>query len=297
MRPLIAKRPASSTRPDPAPSRAAYRMQRLMLTPAYRLTLRVLVPFVLSMGLVALYMSNDARRDAIILGLQDLRNDFETRPEFMVRMMAVEGATGGTEADIREVAQLDFPISTFDLDLDALRRSVEDLPAVAEAAARIRQKGVLEVSIIERAPVALWRTRDGIDVLDIEGIAISAVQTRADRPDLPVIAGYGADRHVAEAVRLINIMAPMKDRLRGLVRVGERRWDVILSPDLRIMLPQDRPDFALERVIALHEAQDVLNRDLAAVDMRIAARPTLRMNAHALDQWRKVHDWVVETGN
>ena len=106
MRPLIAKRPASSTRPDPAPSRAAYRMQRLMLTPAYRLTLRVLVPFVLSMGLVALYMSNDARRDAIILGLQDLRNDFETRPEFMVRMMAVEGATGGTEADIREVAQL-----------------------------------------------------------------------------------------------------------------------------------------------------------------------------------------------
>lgn len=297
MRPLIAKRPASSTRPDPAPSRAAYRMQRLMLTPAYRLTLRVLVPFVLSMGLVALYMSNDARRDAIILGLQDLRNDFETRPEFMVRMMAVEGATGGTEADIREVAQLDFPISTFDLDLDALRRSVEDLPAVAEAAARIRQKGVLEVSIIERAPVALWRTRDGIDVLDIEGIAISAVQTRADRPDLPVIAGYGADQHVAEAVRLINIMAPMKDRLRGLVRVGERRWDVILSPDLRIMLPQDRPDFALERVIALHEAQDVLNRDLAAVDMRIAARPTLRMNAHALDQWRKVHDWVVETGN
>ncbi|KGM48608.1 cell division protein FtsQ/DivIB [Pseudooceanicola atlanticus] len=297
MRPLIAKRPASSARPDPAPSRAAYRMQRLMLTPAYRLTLRVLVPFVVSMGLVALYMSNDARRDAIILGLQDLRNDFETRPEFMVRMMAVEGATGGTEADIREIAQLDFPISTFDLDLDALRRSVEDLPAVAEAAARIRQKGVLEVSIIERAPVALWRTRDGIDVLDIEGIAISAVQTRADRPDLPVIAGYGADRHVAEAVRLINIMAPMKDRLRGLVRVGERRWDVILSPDLRIMLPQDRPDFALERVIALHEAQDVLNRDLAAVDMRIAARPTLRMNAHALDQWRKVHDWVVETGN
>ena len=297
MRPLIAKRPASSTRPDPAPSRVAYRMQRLMLTPAYRLTLRVLVPFVLSMGLVALYMSNDARRDAIILGFQDLRNDFETRPEFMVRMMAVEGATGGTEADIREVAQLDFPISTFDLDLDALRRSVEDLPAVAEAAARIRQKGVLEVSIVERAPVALWRTRDGIDVLDIDGIAISAVQTRADRPDLPVIAGYGADRHVAEAVRLINIMAPMKDRLRGLVRVGERRWDVILSPDLRIMLPQDRPDFALERVIALHEAQDVLNRDLAAVDMRIAARPTLRMNAHALDQWRKVHDWVVETGN
>ena len=286
-----------NTKADPAPSRWAWRMQRLMLTPAYRLTLRVLVPFVLSMGLVALYMSNDARRDAIILGLQDLRNDFETRPEFMVRMMAVEGATGGTEADIREVAQLDFPISTFDLDLDALRRSVEDLPAVAEAAARIRQKGVLEVSIIERAPVALWRTRDGIDVLDIEGIAISAVQTRADRPDLPVIAGYGADRHVAEAVRLINIMAPMKDRLRGLVRVGERRWDVILSPDLRIMLPQDRPDFALERVIALHEAQDVLNRDLAAVDMRIAARPTLRMNAHALDQWRKVHDWVVETGN
>ncbi len=71
----------------------------------------------------------------------------------------------------------------------------------------------------------------------------------------------------------------------------------MLDPDLRIMLPDDRPDLALERAIALHEAQDVLNRDVSALDLRLAARPTIRMNAGALDRWRQIKDMVVETGN
>ncbi|WP_375173591.1 cell division protein FtsQ/DivIB [Pseudooceanicola sp.] len=306
MQPLIAlrsptantapRREAAKVKPDPAPSRAAYRMQRLMLTPAYRLTLRVILPFILGVAAVSIYMADPERRDAVVLGLADLRNQIETRPEFMVKLMAIDGASGETEADIREIAQIDFPVSTFDLDLDTLREAIVGLPAVADATVSVRQLGVLEIDVIEREPALLWRTREGIQVLDETGIVIGELDSRILRPDLPLIAGYGANEKVEEAHGLLRVISPLHDRLRGLVRIGERRWDVVLAPNTRIMLPDDQPVLALERAIALHEAQDILNRDIAALDLRLAARPTIRMNAGALERWRQIKDMRVETG-
>ena len=48
------------------------------------------------------------------------------------------------------------------------------------------------------------------------------------------------------------------------------------------MLPEDEPVIALERVMALHEAQDLLERDLSVVDMRNPNRATLRMRPDAV---------------
>jgi len=42
---------------------------------------------------------------------------------------------------------------------------------------------------------------------------------------------------------------------------------------------------ALERVIALEGAQDVLTRDVARVDMRLGKRPTVQMNKDASEAW------------
>lgn len=290
------RRAAPKPKSDPAPSRAAYRMQRLMLTPAYRLTLRVILPFLIGCAAVGIYMSDEARKDAVVLGLIDLRNQIETRPEFMVKLMAIDGASTETEADIREISQIDFPISTFDLELEVLREAIIGLPAVADASVSVRQLGVLEVDVVERQPALLWRTRDGVQVLDDTGIVIAELESRILRPDLPLLAGYGANKNVQEALDLLRVISPLHDRLRGLVRIGERRWDIVLEPNLRIMLPDDQPVLALERAIALHEAQDVLNRDVAALDLRLAARPTIRMNAGALEHWRQIKDMRVETG-
>ncbi|MFC6759445.1 hypothetical protein ACFQFQ_08000 [Sulfitobacter porphyrae] len=45
MRSLIRRKAPTSVKADPAPSRWAWRMQRLMLTPGFRLMLRAGVPF------------------------------------------------------------------------------------------------------------------------------------------------------------------------------------------------------------------------------------------------------------
>jgi cell division protein FtsQ len=278
---------------DPAPSRWSYRYQRLMLTPLFRKLLRVGVPFCLVFGLGTAYFSDPERQEAIALAVADIREQIETRPEFMVNLLAVEGASGTVEEDIREIFPHDLPASSFDIDLDAVRVSITGLPAVANASVRVRQGGVLVAQVEERQPVAIWRSRDGLGVVDVEGVVIGDIAQRADRADLPVIAGTGASEAVPEALEILKAAAPLRSRLRGLVRMGERRWDVVLDRDQRILLPETDPVRALERVIVLAEVQDMLERDVAAVDMRLASRPTIRMNENAVSEWWRVTNMTV----
>lgn len=275
-------------RPDPAPSRWAYRFERLMLTPLFRKVLRVGVPLALCVAAGAIYLSDEARRDALALKVAELRHEIETRPEFMVQLLAVDGASTGVEEDIREIFPFDLPVSSFELELEQVREMIVGLPAVADADVRLRQGGVLVAEVTEREPVAVWRTRDGLVVVDAEGVSLADLRHRSDRADLPVIAGEGADKAVTEALRILQAAAPLADDMRGLVRMGERRWDVVMQRGQRIMLPESEPVRALERVIVLNEVQDMLARDLVAVDMRLAARPTIRMNEAATEEWWRI---------
>lgn len=283
MRALMRKKPQVG-RADPAPSRWAWRMQRMMLTPGIRLALRAGVPFCITLLAGTWYLSDEGRRGAIEQAVADARASVETRPEFMVNLMAVDGAKDELAIFIRESLPLDFPISSFDLDLDAMRQTVSGISAVKSASLRIRPGGVLQIDVEERKAVALWRNDTGLALVDENGIYVAAATSRHARPDLPMIAGEGADAHVPEALDLLQAAAPLGVRLRGLVRMGERRWDVVLDRDQRILLPEIEPQRALERVIALEGAQDILTRDVARVDMRLARRPTVQMTIEAAEE-------------
>jgi cell division protein FtsQ len=45
---------------------------------------------------------------------------------------------------------------------------------------------------------------------------------------------------------------------------------------------------ALEQVIAIHEARDLLERNITHVDMRKPSRPTLRLAAPAVDELHRI---------
>ncbi len=160
---------------------------------------------------------------------------------------------------------------------------------------RLQPGGVLQITVDERETVALWRTHDGLFRIDEEGVYIGLAHERADYPDLPILAGEGADQAVSEAKALMQVAAPLGSRLKGLVRMGARRWDVVLDREQRIMLPEEGAVSALERVIALDQVQDVFERDLARVDMRLAHRPTIRMNENAVQELWRIKTTAVET--
>ncbi len=267
---------------DPAPSRLAYRLNRLMLTPRFRLFLRYGLPVLVIASVAAFWASDEDRRQAATDRFAELKRQIEERPEFMVRLMSVERASDQVARDLRDILPIEFPVSSFDLDLDQLQETVEGLDAVAQASVRIRSGGVLEVEVQERVPSVIWRTEDNMTLLDRTGHRVAPLADRGDRPDLPLIAGPGADDQIAEALALMEVAAPLMGRMRGLLRIGERRWDIVLDRDQRIMLPETGAITALEKVIALDAAQDLLPRDIAAVDFRNPRRPVLRLTGQAI---------------
>jgi len=285
MQPLMLE---NSARRDPAPSRWSYRFQRLWLTPFFRKMLRVGVPVFSIIFFAGWFLSAPDTQDSIRDQVAEIRRSVAERPEFMVKLMAIDGASDELSSDIREVLPIDFPVSSFDLDLEQMKTVVEDLDAVATAELRIKSGGIMQLEVTERLPAVVWRNRGMIELLDVEGRRVAAVTSRRDRMDLPLIVGQGADEAVQVALQIIAAAGPLEDRMRGLVRMGERRWDVVLDRDQRIMLPELQPVYALEQVIALDQAQDLLARDIAAVDMRNADRPTLRMAPQAVEELRRI---------
>lgn len=290
MQPLSAPRrhnPQPALRRDPAPSLWAYRMQRVMLTPYLRALLRVGLPTLAVLAVTGLYLADEGRRGAVVGIFTEVRAKFENRPEFQVTLASVEGCSPDLAEAVRARMNLQLPKSSFHLDLEAARARIEELDAVKSAELRVRSGGVLQVIVTEREPVAVWRTEDGLLLVDETGHRVAGLHARSDRPDLPLIAGQGANAAMPEALELLAAAGPLTARIRGLVRMGERRWDIVLDRDQRLMLPSDNPVRALERLLALDKAEDILARDVAAIDLRNDARPTLRLTPFALNELRR----------
>lgn len=275
-------------RADPAPSRVAYRLHRLWLTPRFRLAMRLVAPLLLTFLAGAWYLSDDGRRGAISASMADLRRSVAERPEFMIKLMAIDGASPEVEALIRDTFPVDFPISSFELDLEVMQAEIADFDQLESAALRIRPGGVLQVSVTERKPAVVWRSPNGLVLLDAAGNRIADLAHRTQRPDLPLIAGRGAEGRVGEALALIRASGPLAARLRGIVLVGQRRWDLVLSGGQRVALPEQDPQTALQQVIALDQAQDLLGRAVTQVDMRNPLRPTLRLAPEAAEAMHRI---------
>jgi cell division protein FtsQ len=292
--PQVAIPAPAPPRRDPSPSRLAYRLNRLWLTQGIRRLVTVGLPVLALVGAVTMFLSDADRRAGVVASVSDLREGFENRPEFMVNQMTVHTDSPELALGIVQRLGLEFPVSSFRLDVDALRVQVEALDAVESASIRVRSGGIMEVTATEREPAMIWRTAHGMELLDLEGRRVARLTDRAARADLPVIAGEGAPAAIAEAWTLLQAARPIEARLRGLVRMGERRWDVVLDHDQRIMLPAQGAVSALERVIALHASYDLLSRDITHIDMRNPARPTLRLSPDAAGELARIRS--METG-
>jgi len=253
---------------DPAPSKWKYRYQRWMLTPGVRAMVKIGTPVAVLVVAAGVWFAQGDNRAMIAAQYEAAKN-------------------AQTVDDVHTMLPMAFPQSSFDLDLVEMRDTVKDLYAVKNAHVRVGDAGALIVEITPRVPVAVWREDNVVRLIDREGEVSGILESRAARPDLPLIAGDGAYANLDEALVLFRTAAPIKERVRALVRMGERRWDFVLDGGQRLMLPAENPVAALDHMIVLNDAHGMLDRDIAAVDMRDEKRAVLRMSAEAANAYRR----------
>ena len=268
---------------DPAPSRVAYRIMRLLLIPRLRLIFTLgfssLLIFCATLGLFI----NINLWENISAIKKDLKLAFVERPEFMIKVASIDGSSDELANEIREILPLDFPVSYFDLDIKYLHKVVNEIPAVASAAIKISAGGVLQINVAEKSPAFIWRKDNVMSVIDETGSFIRIANSRVDYPKLPLVVGEAADLAVSEISSLMQANEYFKDHVRAFIRVGERRWDLILENNVRIMLPQREFLAAFDRLMLMNEAGQLLSGRLSNIDMRLVVRPTVRVDTVSVD--------------
>ena len=264
---------------DPAPSIISYRLMRLMLIPRLRLILTLGIPsLVIICGTLVLLLNINLHENIEALK-KDLKRALVERPEFMIKVASVDGASDELAHEIREIMPLDFPVSYFDLDIKYLHKVLNDIPAVASAAIKVTVSGVLQIDISERTPAFIWRKDDVISVIDEKGKFIRLATSRLDYPELPLVIGEAANLSIADISSLMEDNQYFLDQVRAFVRVGERRWDLVLDNNLRIMLPQTEFLAAFDRLMLMNHTGSLFSNQLSTIDMRLVERPTVRVGA------------------
>ena len=268
---------------DPAPSRVAYRIMRLLLIPRLRLIFTLGFPSLLIFCATLGLFININVWENISAIKKDLKLAFVERPEFMIKVASIDGSSDELANEIREILPLDFPVSYFDLDIKYLHKVVNEIPAVASAAIKISAGGVLQINVAEKSPAFIWRKGNVMSVIDETGSLIRIANSRVDYPKLPLVVGEAADLAVSEISSLMQANEYFKDHVRAFIRVGERRWDLILENNVRIMLPQREFLAAFDRLLLMNEAGSLLSGRLSNIDMRLVVRPTVRVDTVSVD--------------
>jgi len=280
-----AKPPA---RRDPAPSRLRYRLNRLWMRQGVRRLVNFGVPMIAGIAAVWTLSAELDLRDRALAAVERARSAIVYRPQFVINAVEIPDVSRDLAEAIRVAAFVQLPVSSLELDVAAVRARIEELDAVERVRVRALASGVLEIRADERVPVVVWRSSEGLELLDSKGVRVAEIDSRTRRPDLPLIAGVGADRFVPEALALLGEARPVGARVRGLVRQGERRWDLMLDRDQVVKLPEQDALAALDRIMALEASDDLLGRDVSVVDMRDPRRPMLRLTAQAVSELERL---------
>ena len=231
------------------------------------------------MGLI--FLKNELRLHNIPQAIELLVFD---RPELSITSLDIKNANPDLSNQINAILQLSFPINPLKININYLQEIINDLEPVDFSKIRITENGVLEIFINERIPAVIHRYDSQLMLLDINGRRIGEVFSRADRQDLPLVVGLGANLRVIEALEIYKSSATILDRIRGIILVGERRWDIILDSGQRIKLPEEEPKIALISFLRSDKSKRILGGDFSIVDLRYKGQIIVRRRLLVSDE-------------
>jgi cell division protein FtsQ len=164
--------------------------------------------------------------------------------------------------------------------LEETRARIETIPWVEHATVERRLPGTLVVNLQERRPFAIWQNQGKFVLIDRTGQVVTN-QDVAQFPHLPLIVGKGAPTSAAIVLDALRERPALAEKVVASVRVGDRRWNLRMTNGTDVMLPEGHEVAALDRLLALQQQHSVLDRPLAAIDMRLPDRLVFRPKSEA----------------
>lgn len=127
------------------------------------------------------------------------------------------------------------------------------------------------IRLTERAPIARWQHDDKTIVIDTNGRELTAAKPE-QFGNLPLVVGNAAPEQTQALLALLRDYPVVARALKAAVRVGERRWNFYVHPNLLIRMPEHGIETGLTKLTQLIQEQKVLDRNIVAIDLRFPDR-------------------------
>lgn len=259
----------------PVPAR--FLIQRALLTPVFRFGVFVLLPVAIALLGTAVWFSDDENREHAMEAILNAEATLNRHQRFNVAGLEVTSESPELRRYIERHVGSFNNRSPFEIDPRSIKRRLEQLPAVTSAGVNVVPAGNVEISVVERRPEAVMLRYGATELLDRFGERAFSGNLELELERLPLISGEGADSKVAEALEIYAAAEPIRDSIRGLVRIGERRWDAVLDGNRVIQLPENDPGAAMKQLLAYERRARLLSRAIRAIDLRVPNQVVVRL--------------------
>tara|TARA_R110002110_G_scaffold3104_4_gene15863 strand:+ start:3449 stop:4456 length:1008 start_codon:yes stop_codon:yes gene_type:complete len=202
---------------------------------------------------------------------------------FSIQNVVVTGRDHARKDDLLAAVGIERGDPIFGFDTEAARRRIERLGWVRSATVTRLLPDTIRIEVKERTPFALWQRGGALSLIDAEGRPITDEGVQ-DFAHLPFIVGFGAPHAAPELlIRMKNEQPQLLQRVRALVRVGGRRWNLRLENGIDVKLPETGVEQALTDLAAYDAKYRILSRDIVAVDLRLPDRVSVELAEGAAD--------------
>lgn len=202
---------------------------------------------------------------------------------FSIETIDVSGNTETSEIDILQALWGTGAQTLVSLDPAIAQESIEAMPWIERASVSKFYPNRIGIELIEHRPYAVWQSGESFTIIDREGTRI--VPFTPGRFDiLPVLVGEGAPTAAARILDEMEEFPELRASVKAYIRVGDRRWDLALKNGVTIRLPENEPIAALSEVARMDREQNLLGRDILAVDMRVSDRVVVKLTPEALER-------------
>ena len=197
-----------------------------------------------------------------------------------VQQVILEGRRNAPTDMIRAALGVSRGDPLLDFSPEGARARLETIAWVQRAHVERRLPNTILVRIEERRPFAIWQNNARFVIIDREGKVVAADGLDQFGP-LPLLVGPGAEAQGAALHDLLKPHPEVADRIQAMVRIHERRWNLRLHNGTDVLLPEGAEGAAIQRLAELQREARLLDRPLAAIDLRLPDRLVLRPTRQA----------------
>lgn len=195
---------------------------------------------------------------------------------FAIADINIAGVSGARAQEVRAVIVPEGRQSILSLDPQDVQARIESLDWVQSVRVRRLWPSTIEVQVQRRQAYARWQEDGEVAVIDVNGERLLA-ERAADHVELPLVVGRGAGPAAQPLLVALEELPQVRTRLKALVRVADRRWNLELNSGTTVALPEQGAPVALAQLEGLQARHRLLDRPLALLDMRTPGRLAVRV--------------------